>query len=120
MMTLEGFMLLMPFVTVAVLIAIGLGTVLFKKNLIKIIMGITLMENGANLFLVSLAYRQGGNSPIFTSAESTDMVMPTAHALTLTSIVIGVATTALMLSFVIMIYKHYNSVNTEDVRRCRE
>ncbi len=113
-----------PYIVVALLVGIGLYTVLFKTNLIKIIMGITLMENGANLFLITLAYREGGIAPIWTSAPegttSSDMVMPTAHALTLTSIVIGVATTALMLSFIIMVYKHYGSVNSKEVRRCRE
>ncbi len=109
-----------PYLAVAVLLAIGLYTVLFKKNLIKLVMGITLMQNGANLFLITLAYREGGVAPIFTSAPDDYMVMPTAHALTLTSIVIGVATTALMLSFIMMIYKHYGSINSEDVRRCRE
>lgn len=119
-MTLESILMTLPYITVVVLFSLGLFTVLFKKNLIKIIMGIALMQNGANLFLVSLAYRRGDYAPIFTSAESTDMVMPTAHALTLTSIVIGVATTALLLSFVIMIKKHYGSINTDDVRRCKE
>lgn len=110
----------LPFLMVAILVAIGLYAVLFKKNLIKIIMGITIMENGVNLFLISLAYREGGAAPIWTSAPKEDMVMPTAHALTLTSIVIGVATTALMLSFVIMIKRHYGTINSEEVRRCRE
>ncbi|MFW6040450.1 MAG: sodium:proton antiporter [Thermoplasmatota archaeon] len=119
-MNIENLLLYFPYLTVVILLSIGLYAVLFKKNLIKLIMGITLMENGANLFLVSLAYKRGYYAPIFTSAESTEMVMPTAHALTLTSIVIGVATTALMLSFAIMIKKHYGSINTEDIRRCRE
>lgn len=109
-----------PFLIVAALLAIGLYTVMFKKNMIKLIMGITLMENGANLFLVSLAYRSNEVAPIWTSASREGMVMPTPHALTLTSIVIGVATTALMLSFVMMIKRHYDSINTEDIRRCRE
>ena len=112
-----------PYIAVVALIAIGLYTVLFKKNLIKMIMGITLMENGANLFLITLAYRKGGVAPIWTSTQAdsaADMVLPTAHALTLTSIVIGLATTALMLSFVMMIYKHYKTINSNEVRRCRE
>ena len=112
-----------PYIAVVALIGIGLYTVLFKKNLIKMIMGITLMENGANLFLITLAYRKDSFAPIWTSTEAdqvTEMVLPTAHALTLTSIVIGLATTALMLSFIMMIYRHYGSVNSKEVRRCRE
>ncbi len=110
----------LPFVMVVILITLGLYTVLFKKNLIKMIMGITIIQNGVNLFLVSLAYREGHVAPIWTSAPGTEMVLPTPHALTLTSIVIGVATTALMLSFVIMIKRHYGTVDSHETRRCRE
>ncbi|PIU24639.1 MAG: cation:proton antiporter, partial [Candidatus Infernicultor aquiphilus] len=41
------------------------------------------------------------------------------QALTLTSIVIGVATTALILSMAMMIYKHYGSIEVNEVRRLR-
>ncbi len=119
-MSWDTVFMIMPYLTVVILLSIGLYAVLFKKNLIKIIMGIAIMQNGTNLFLVSLAYRDGYYAPIFTGAESTEMVMPTPHALTLTSIVIGLATTALLLSFTMMIKKHYNSINTEDMRRCKE
>ncbi|MFW6144923.1 MAG: NADH-quinone oxidoreductase subunit K, partial [Candidatus Natronoplasma sp.] len=65
-MSWESIFMMMPYITVVTLLAIGLYTVLFKKNLIKIIMGILIMQNGANLFLVSLAYRDGYYAPIFT------------------------------------------------------
>ncbi len=110
----------LPFVMVAVLIIMGLYTVLFKRNLIKMIMGVAIIQNGVNLFLVSLAYREGYVAPIWTSAPDVDMVLPTPHALTLTSIVIGVATTALMLSFVIMLKKHYGTTDSHETRRCKE
>ena len=48
------------------------------------------------------------------------MVMPTVQALTLTNIVIGVATTALMLAFVMLIYKKYGTVNANEIRRLKE
>ncbi|MFO7792035.1 MAG: cation:proton antiporter subunit C [Candidatus Saliniplasma sp.] len=115
-----NWFMIFPLLMVVTLVIMGLYVVLFKKNLIKIIMGITLIQNGANLFLVSLAYREGYVAPIWTSAPESDMVLPTPHALTLTSIVIGVATTALMLSFVIMLKKHYGTINSDEVRRCRE
>ncbi|MGA1866577.1 MAG: NADH-quinone oxidoreductase subunit K, partial [Thermoplasmatota archaeon] len=48
-----------PYFAVVALIAIGLYIVMFKRNLIKLAMGITLIETGANLFLITLAYRSG-------------------------------------------------------------
>ena len=48
------------------------------------------------------------------------MVLPTVQALTLTAIVIGLATTAMMLSLVIVIHRHYGTTDVRDVRRLRE
>jgi multicomponent Na+:H+ antiporter subunit C len=93
---------------------------MFQKNLIKLAIGINLIENGINLFLITLGFREGAVAPIYTQAPSGQaMVLPTPQALTLTSIVIGVATTALILSMAMMIYKHYGSIDVDEVRRLR-
>ena len=107
----------LPFVTVVVLTFIGIITVLLKKNLIKILLGINILESAVNLFLVSLGYREGGVAPIFTLAPSELMVLPTPQALTLTSIVIGVATSALVLSFAMVLKKKYGTVDIDKIRR---
>lgn len=109
----------LPFIVSVVLVTIGLYICIYKRNIIKIVMGISIMEMGANLFLVSLGYRHGGSAPIYTQARSTDMVMPTTQALTLTSIVIGLATTALLLAFAVMIYKHYGTLDVREIRRLK-
>ena len=105
----------LPFITVVVLTFIGIVTVLLKKNIIKILLGINILESAVNLFLVSLGYREGGVAPIFTLAPSE--LMPTPQALTLTSIVIGVATSALVLSFAMVLYKKYGTVDIDKIRR---
>jgi multisubunit Na+/H+ antiporter MnhC subunit len=107
----------LPFITVVVLTFIGIVTVLMKRNLIKILLGINILESAVNLFLVSLGYRAGGVAPIFTLAPSELMVLPTPQALTLTSIVIGVATSALVLSFAMVLHKKYGTVDINEIRR---
>ncbi len=47
------------------------------------------------------------------------MVLPTVQALTLTSIVIGVATSAMMLSFVMVIYRCYGTTNVRKMTRLK-
>jgi len=101
---------------VAILACLGLFAIVFKRNLIKIVMGITVLSSAANLLLVVLGYRNGAIAPIFTSASETYMVLPTPQALTLTSIVISFAVTALMLSFAILIYRHYGSLDSRKRR----
>jgi multicomponent Na+:H+ antiporter subunit C len=110
----------LPFITVVVLTFIGIVTVLMKRNLIKILLGINILESAVNLFLVSLGYREGGVAPIFTLAPSELMVLPTPQALTLTSIVIGVATSALVLSFAMVLKKKYGTVDIDKIRRLKE
>ena len=107
----------LPFIAVAALIIVGLYAVLFKRNLIKIVIGITIIESGVNLFLITLGYRENSLAPIYTSSPNPDgvMAMPVPQALTLTSIVIGVAVLALMLSLIVHLYRHYNTLDVRKV-----
>jgi len=95
-----------------ILIGLGLYAIMFKRNLIKIVIGVGLIGAGANLFFITLGYREGAVAPIFTMAPSTHMVLPMPQAAILTSIVIGVAITALMLSFAVNYYKSYGTLDS--------
>lgn len=109
-----------PFIAVVALVLIGLYAVILKRNLIKIVIGITLIESGVNLFLITLAFRQDSIAPIYRGFESRLMSLPVPHALTLTSIVIGVAVLALMLSLVVHIYRHYGTLDARKIGREEE
>ena len=105
-----------------ILIVLGLYTIVFKKDLIKIVLGMGLMDYGINLFIVSIGFNDGGTAPIFTIAElmtGAYFVDPVPQALTLTSIVIGACVEAMALSLIIMIYKRYNTRNADEIRRLR-
>ena len=106
-----------PYIAVALLILIGLYAVIFKRNLVKIVIGITLIESGVNLYLITLGFRADSTAPIYTSSPGGLMSLPVPQALTLTSIVIGVAVLALMLTLVVHIYRHYGTL---DVRKIKE
>ncbi len=113
-------LLAFPFFAVIILALLGLAAMLFRRNLIKILMGLAILESAVNLFLVAIGYRQDGIAPIFTNApEGSQMVLPTVQALTLTSIVIGVATLAMMLSFTMVIYKKYGTVDSQQIRKLK-
>ena len=112
-------LLALPYFTVAVLIVLGLAVMLSKRNIVKILMGVSLMESAVNLFLVATGYRHDGVAPIYTNVPAGPMVLPTAQALTLTSIVIGVATSAMMLSFAMVIYKKYGTTDIQKIQKLK-
>ena len=114
-----------PYIAVVAMVFIGLFAVMFRRNLIKMVIGISIIESGVNLFLIILGYRDDGVAPIFTSMPPgttypEEMVLPVPQALTLTSIVIGVAVLALMLSLVMHIYKKYGTLDVLKIRRLKE
>ncbi len=94
------------FLSTIFLIIIGISGIIFKRNLIKIVISIDVIADGVNLFLISLGYRKNGLAPIFTNAPGLNMVLPTPQALVLTNIVISLATSALLLSLAILIFKN--------------
>ncbi|MGB9885701.1 MAG: sodium:proton antiporter [Moorellales bacterium] len=110
----------LPLVAVAGMLAIGVYGLLFERNLIKIAVAVSVMESGVNLLLVALGYRQGGTAPIYTMApEGAAMVLPTPQALTLTAIVIGLATTAFLLALIVVLCRHYGTLDVREIRRLR-
>ena len=108
-----------------ILICLGLYTVCMKKNLIKVVLGLGIVDYGVNLFIVSVGFNDGGTAPIYNMAEllngaaSTYFVDPVPQALTLTSIVIGACVDAMALALVVMINRKYHSIDADDVRRLR-
>ena len=85
------------------LFLIGLYGVLTRKNIIKIIIGLCIMEYSLNLFFIMIGYIEGGVAPIvdLTSSQAVKYVDPLPQAIVLTVIVIGLATTALLLAIAI-------------------
>ena len=86
------------------LILIGIYAILIKKNLIKIVIGMSIVDAGIHLLFVAIGYINNGTAPIFSPGNEDrvlDMVDPVPQALVLTAIVIGFATTAVALALVI-------------------
>ncbi len=118
-------MIIVNFVASVLLLGLGLYAVCTQKNLIKIVIGLGVIDYGINLFIVSIGFKDGGTAPIYTLSDllngvaSSYFVDPVPQALTLTSIVIGACVDAMALALVIRIFKKYQSINTDDIRRMR-
>ena len=110
------------YITAFLLIALGVFCMVAKKNLIKICIGMGLVDYGANLLIVSAGFNPGGTAPIFNIAEldrDSFFVDPIPQALTLTSIVIGACMTAMTLSLIIRIREQYGTLDPGEIRRLR-
>ncbi len=106
---------MMFYIAALSLIGIGLYVVLTKKNLVKVLIGISIADSGVNLLLISVGYLKNGTAPILEKGLNKPMVDPVPQALVLTAIVIGVATLALAMSVVIDVKRHFGTVELDKV-----
>lgn len=112
--------MIVNYIASVLLIVLGLYAILNKKNIIKIVLGMGIVDYGINMFIVSIGFNNGGTAPLFTMSEIMQgayFVDPVPQALTLTSIVIGACVDAMALSLVIRLYRQYKTTDADEIRR---
>ena len=90
------------------LYVIGLHCLVTKRNMIRLIMGIEIMVNAANIdFITFSAYwRQG-------------FIDPLAHSFVIISIGLVGCVTAVALTIIVYAYRHYATLDVRELRRLR-
>ncbi len=101
MITLGHFM-----VVSACLFAIGLYAVLSRRNAVLVLAGIELMINAAILNLVAFGRY--------------DRVQNGGQVFALFAIVLAAAAVAVALAIILQVYKHYKTINPEDIRQLKD
>jgi multicomponent Na+:H+ antiporter subunit C len=98
-------------------ILFAVGTfLLLRKDLVRVIWGTLILGQAANMYLVTMG-GFGGSAPFLShqgghGATPTD---PVVQALVLTAIVIGFATTALILVLAYRMYEEHGSIDLEKI-----
>jgi len=114
----------MVFALCFVLFMVGLYGVLGKKNIVKIIMGLVIMECSINLFLIMLGYKKGGVAPIMENTTNPSdflarSVDPLPQAMVLASIIIGLGLLVLTVGICIRLYERYGTFDITEIRRLK-
>lgn len=100
----------------AVGILFGIGVFqLLRRDLIKAAMGFAILFTAVNLFILSMgAFR--GNVPAYTTrAADAQPSDPLVQALILTAIVVSFGSYMLLLSFISVVARRFQSLNTDDI-----
>jgi len=98
------------------LVGLGLWGMLTKKNIIRIIIGFSIVDTGIHIIIVSIGYIKNRTAPIIdkaikASAAAEKVVDPLPSVLVLTAIVIGLGVTALMLTYAVSLYRKKETLN---------
>jgi multisubunit Na+/H+ antiporter MnhC subunit len=109
-MTLHGLFL----INASALMLVGVFGILTRRNLIKILLSINILQTGVNLLLVAVGWREQGLAPLISGflTSSARFVDPLPQAMVLTAIVIAFGTTALGLTVAVNYFRTHGSLET--------
>jgi len=123
----------LPYIVAFFIFAVGLYAISVKKNLIKVIIGVVILENAANLFLVLVGYRMPASGEAIAPIATPQMggprqaaqvlleraVDPLPQALVLASIVIGLAVMALMVVLALRLHEKYGTFDLTHISKLK-
>jgi multisubunit Na+/H+ antiporter MnhC subunit len=101
-----------------ILVLIGFWGMLTHRNILRIIIGFSLIDTGIHIVIVSIGYVAGRTAPIIDSGlslseASSRAVDPIPSALVVTAIVIGLSVTAVMLAYAIRLYESKKTLSID-------
>ena len=103
-----------------VLIMIGFYGMMAKNNLMKKLIGMNIFQWSIILFYISIGSKKGATIPIIDPSlhpaiRAIDYINPLPHVLMLTAIVVGVATTGIALTLLILVHRRYGTIEEDEV-----
>jgi multicomponent Na+:H+ antiporter subunit C len=107
-------------ISLAVAVLIGTGSyLLLKHDLVRVVIGMLLISNGANLFIMSSGLSRGA-APIYPLPTDGAVADPLVQAMTLTAIVITFGVAALLLSLIYRVYVAHATLDTDTLAEAEE
>lgn len=102
-----------------ILMCIGLYGMMFKRNLVKKIISLSIFQASIILFFVSVASKWDATVPVLDPTRPVSQVElylnPLPHTLMLTAIVVGVATLGVAFTFLMAIYNRYKTLDEQEL-----
>ncbi len=103
---------------IAVLILVGIYGMMAKRNLLKKLMGMNILQVSIILFFLTLSPKEEGSMPVFDAelaSTAAGYANPLPQALMLTAIVVGVATTGLALALLVRVHRTFGTLEEDDI-----
>jgi multicomponent Na+:H+ antiporter subunit C len=103
------------YIFLVTLFTIGLYGMMMKRNLMKKILGMSIVQASTIMFWIVIAYKEGAGVTVLDKSigvENPDLYLnPLPHTLMLTAIVVAVVTLGVSLSLIIAIYREYKTLD---------
>ncbi len=102
----------LPYALAVWLFVIGLYGVVTSRNLVHLVLCLSVVQSSTYVLLLMIGYRAGAGAPVFADVPpGTPAVDPVVQALMLTDIVVAVTVVALLLALVVQAHKRTGTLD---------
>jgi multicomponent Na+:H+ antiporter subunit C len=92
----------------------GLVGIVRSRNLIGVVICVSVVQSSTYVLLLAIGYRSGAKAPIFADIPSrTPVVDPVVQALTLTDVVVEATVTAVLLALAVQAHKRFETLDPD-------
>jgi multicomponent Na+:H+ antiporter subunit C len=106
----------LPYALAVWIFVVGLYGVVRSRNLIHLVVCLTVTQSSTYVLLLSIGYVNGGTAPIFADVpKKTRAVDPVVQALTLTDVVVSVTVAALLFALAIQAQKRTGTTDPDEL-----
>lgn len=107
------------FIVFVILFLWGIYIMAAHPNFVKKLIGLYIVQTSVIFFLVAFSAKEGATVPVLlsgaTSVNPLDYANPLPHVLTVTAIVVQIATLGVSLALVSAIYKKFGSLDEDEI-----
>ncbi len=109
-----------PYALAIWLFAVGLYGIVSSRNLVHLVVCLSVVQSSTYVFLLAIGYRTGAAAPVFLNIPvGTPAVDPIVQALMLTDVVVEVTVLALLLALVVQMHKRTGTIDPDKLRELR-
>lgn len=106
----------LPFAVAAWLLVLGLYGIVSSRNLVHLIVCLSVAQSSTYVLLLAIGYRHGAAAPVFADIPpGSYAVDPVVQALTLTDVVIEATVSALLLALAVQTHKRIGTVDPQQL-----
>ena len=96
------------------LFLVGLVGIVRSRNLIGVVICVSVVQSSTYVLLLAIGYRSGAKAPIFADIPpSTPVVDPVVQALTLTDVVVEATVVAVLLALTVQAHKRFGTCDPD-------
>jgi len=89
------------------MVVIGLSCLMVKRDMVRLLIGVEILFNAANLLFIAF------------STQTAGYIDPFAHSVVMMALVLDGTVIAVGLAMVLNVYKHYKTIDIRKLRRLK-